>query len=87
VYKDKKKISVAKWHPEFKNMFVSANESGCIKYWTLNFIEEQAKIIDAHYSNVQDLAWHPLGHVLISVSEKDRTKLWGRNEPGDIINN
>merc|ERR1711937_337247 len=73
--------------PEFRDLFISGSVKGCLKYWTLNFNEEQAKILNAHNSRIKDLAWHPLGHVLVTVSENDVTKLWGRNQPGDVTFN
>jgi len=37
----------------------------------------------AHDSNVWDIDWHPLGHLLATGSNDYTCKFWTRNRPGD----
>lgn len=37
----------------------------------------------AHESIVWTLAWHPIGHILVSGSNDHTVKFWTRNRPGD----
>jgi len=37
----------------------------------------------AHDSNIWDVDWHPLGHVVGTASNDLTVKFWTRNRPGD----
>lgn len=41
----------------------------------------------AHDSNVWSLAYHPLGHILVSASNDHTTRFWSRNRPGQKVLN
>ncbi|KAJ3975700.1 WD40-repeat-containing domain protein [Lentinula raphanica] len=43
----------------------------------------RATIAEAHDSNVWSLAFHPLGHLLVSASNDHTTRFWSRERPGD----
>ena len=39
----------------------------------------------AHDSNVWSLAFHPLGHLLVSASNDHTTRFWSRGRPGQGV--
>ncbi|KAJ3746742.1 WD40-repeat-containing domain protein [Lentinula detonsa] len=43
----------------------------------------RATLSEAHDSNVWSLAFHPLGHLLVSASNDHTTRFWSRERPGD----
>ncbi|KAK7434047.1 pre-mRNA cleavage and polyadenylation factor (CPF) complex subunit [Stygiomarasmius scandens] len=43
----------------------------------------RATLSQAHDSNVWSLAYHPLGHLLVSASNDHTTRFWSRERPGD----
>ncbi|KAF5389574.1 hypothetical protein D9757_004104 [Collybiopsis confluens] len=43
----------------------------------------RATLDEAHDSNVWSLAFHPLGHLLVSASNDHTTRFWSRERPGD----
>ncbi|KAH7878741.1 WD40-repeat-containing domain protein [Lentinula edodes] len=43
----------------------------------------RATLAEAHDSNVWSLAFHPLGHLLVSASNDHTTRFWSRERPGD----
>ena len=45
--------------------------------------KEVGSIDEAHETMVWSLAWHPLGHILVTGSNDHTTKFWTRNRPGD----
>jgi WD domain, G-beta repeat len=46
-------------------------------------IAPRATLSQAHDSNVWALAFHPLGHLLVSASNDHTTRFWARERPGD----
>ena len=63
-------------------------------YWDINAPEQvpgsntpagpRATLSQAHDSNVWSLAFHPLGHILVSASNDHTTRFWSRERPGDV---
>ncbi|KAG8835942.1 pre-mRNA cleavage and polyadenylation factor (CPF) complex subunit [Serendipita sp. 399] len=45
--------------------------------------EPRATLSQAHDSNIWSLAFHPLGHLLVSASNDHTTRFWSRERPGD----
>lgn len=43
----------------------------------------RATLSQAHDSNVWSLAYHPLGHLLVTASNDQTTRFWSRERPGD----
>jgi polyadenylation factor subunit 2 len=83
------------WHP-FHPLLVSGGSEGSILHWdlsapapsfndVLSSIQPgpRATISEAHDSNVWSLAFHPLGHLLVSGSNDHTTRFWSRERPGD----
>ena len=46
-------------------------------------IPPRATLSQAHDSNVWAMAFHPLGHLLVSASNDHTTRFWARERPGD----
>ncbi|KAJ7538902.1 hypothetical protein O6H91_11G068200 [Diphasiastrum complanatum] len=79
----KKEVTAIAWHPFHEELFVSGSFDGSIIHWLVGHELPQAEISNAHESNVWDLSWHPMGHILCSGSNDHTTKFWCRNRPGD----
>lgn len=45
--------------------------------------QPRATLSQAHDSNAWSLAFHPLGHLLVSASNDHTTRFWSRERPGD----
>ncbi len=43
----------------------------------------RATLSQAHDSNVWSLAYHPLGHLLVTASNDQTTRFWSRERPGE----
>jgi len=73
-------------------ILVSGGSEGAILHWDLTTPEPtfsqpssqpRATLSQAHDSNVWSLAFHPLGHLLVSASNDHTTRFWSRERPGD----
>lgn len=76
-------VTCAEWHPEFESMFATGDFEGNVKFWVVGYDTYQGEILGAHESGIWDMAWHPLGNVLVTGSNDQTTKFWARNRPGD----
>lgn len=82
------------WHP-IHPLLVSGGSEGSILHWDLtapapshmlsSTIQPgpRATLAEAHDSNVWSIAFHPLGHLLVSASNDHTTRFWSRERPGD----
>lgn len=43
----------------------------------------EAEIHNAHQKSICAVAWHPLGHLVVTGSSDKTIKFWARNRPGD----
>ncbi|KAG6813418.1 hypothetical protein H0H92_011397 [Tricholoma furcatifolium] len=90
----KKEVCSVTWHP-IHQLLVSGGSEGSIFHWDLAAPEPafpqaqttsagpRAMLTQAHDSNVWSLAFHPLGHLLVSASNDHTTRFWSRERPGD----
>ncbi|KLO08066.1 WD40 repeat-like protein [Schizopora paradoxa] len=87
-----KKACSLVFHP-IHPILVSGGSEGAILHWDYNAPEQilgtntpagpRATLSQAHDSNVWSLAFHPLGHILVSASNDHTTRFWARERPGD----
>jgi len=79
------------WHPVHP-VLVSGGSEGAILHWDLSAPEPsmiqptsqpRATLSQAHDSNVWSMAFHPLGHLLVTASNDHTTRFWSRERPGD----
>lgn len=70
------------WHPIHSDVLVSGGSEGSILHWSLPDPAPKETLEFAHDSNVWSLAYHPLGHLLVSASNDHTTKFWSRGRPG-----
>ncbi|KAG6375890.1 WD40-repeat-containing domain protein [Boletus reticuloceps] len=87
----KKEVCSVTWHP-IHPILVSGGSEGAVLHWDLTGPEPtplqpallpRATLSQAHDSNVWALAFHPLGHILVSASNDHTTRFWSRERPGD----
>ena len=64
----KKDVSCVAWHPIHESLFASGGSDGSIMFWITGTDKEVGSMEQAHDSIIWDLAWHPLGHILVSGS-------------------
>ncbi|KAA1477710.1 WD40 repeat-like protein [Dentipellis sp. KUC8613] len=87
----KKEVCSVAWHPVHP-ILVSGGSEGALMHWDISIPESivphtitqpRATLSQAHDSNVWSLAFHPLGHLLVSASNDHTTRFWCRERPGD----
>ncbi|CUV07402.1 WD40 domain protein [Cryptosporidium parvum Iowa II] len=77
------------WHPEVESLMAVGFFDGDIAYYNIdvNFGNPLGLIPSAHQGAVWGVAWHPLGHLVVSSGQDSRLKIWSRNlcgSPGTI---
>ncbi|BGO97470.1 Polyadenylation factor subunit 2 [Rhodotorula toruloides] len=78
----KKEVCSVAWHPIHHDLLVSGGSEGSIIHWSLPDPAPKESLEFAHDSNVWSLAYHPLGHLLVSASNDHTTRFWSRSRPG-----
>ncbi|EPQ58674.1 WD40 repeat-like protein, partial [Gloeophyllum trabeum ATCC 11539] len=87
----KKEVCSVTWHP-IHPILVTGGSEGAILHWDLTTPtptipaaspQARAALPQAHDSNVWALAFHPLGHLLVSASNDHTTRFWARERPGE----
>ncbi|KAF9049389.1 WD40 repeat-like protein [Hymenopellis radicata] len=88
----KKEVCSVTWHPVHP-ILVSGGLEGAVLHWDLDaedvslsqpVISPRATLSQAHDSNVWSMAFHPLGHLLVTASNDHTTRFWSRERPGDV---
>ncbi|KAG8898007.1 pre-mRNA cleavage and polyadenylation factor (CPF) complex subunit [Tulasnella sp. 403] len=82
----KQEVCSVAWHPIHPSLLVSGGSEGAILHWSLDSPTPtpRASIDQAHENNVWCLAYHPLGHILVSASSDFTTRFWCRERPADV---
>ncbi|KIO28139.1 hypothetical protein M407DRAFT_22615 [Tulasnella calospora MUT 4182] len=82
----KKEVCSVAWHPSEPSILVSGGSEGSIVHWSLDSPTPapRTSVDEAHDSNVWCLAYHPLGHILVSASNDYTTRFWSRERPSDV---
>ncbi|KAG8901639.1 WD repeat-containing protein 33 [Tulasnella sp. 417] len=82
----KKEVCSVAWHPIQPSILVSGGSEGSIVHWSLDSPTPapRASVDEAHDSNVWCLAYHPLGHILVSAANDYTTRFWSRERPSDV---
>ena len=62
-------------------LFASGSFDGEVAYWMAHSTEPLA-IRHSHEQAIWDMAWHPAGHVLATVSNDTKVRFWCRDRPG-----
>ncbi|GAA5966358.1 hypothetical protein JCM3765_005073 [Sporobolomyces pararoseus] len=78
----KKEVCSIAWHPIHSDILTSGGSEGSILHWSLPDPAPKETLEFAHDSNVWSLAYHPLGHLLVSASNDHTTRFWSRSRPG-----
>ena len=73
------------WHPIHDDILVSGGSEGSIIHWSMPDAKPKDVLEYAHESNVWSLAFHPLGHLLVSASNDHTTRFWSRGRPGQGV--
>lgn len=85
-----KEITAITWHPIDPTLFASGSYDGHLCFWDVNQPENSSgsrppveSLFGAHDASIWSLAYHPLGHLLVTGSHDNCTKFWARPAPGD----
>lgn len=78
-----KEVTALALHPEYESQFVTGGQDGQILFWDLNSSKMVEEVPNAHDGTVWDLAFHPLGHLLVSGGHDHIIQFWARARPGD----
>lgn len=79
-------VTCVQWHPFHEGLFASASGDGTILFHHVGSSEAPVgKIDQAHDGAIWDVAWHPFGHELASISNDQLLRFWTRNRPGDKL--
>ncbi|KII70940.1 pre-mRNA 3' end processing protein WDR33 [Thelohanellus kitauei] len=81
----KKEAYNVSWHTVTDNLLSSGGGEGCLMHWHLGDDKEIGSIESAHDGVVWEVAWHPEGHIVASVSNDHACKFWGRKDPQSIV--
>ncbi|KDE06963.1 hypothetical protein MVLG_02702 [Microbotryum lychnidis-dioicae p1A1 Lamole] len=83
----KKEVCSLAWHPVHDDLLVSGGSEGSIIHWCMPDATPKDVVEFAHDSNVWGLAFHPLGHILVSAGNDHTTRFWSRGRPALKIAN
>lgn len=79
-----KEVTSLCWHPENDGLLASGGYDGALHFWGTQGSSKPIESLPlAHEGAIWSLAWHPLGHLLVSGSNDYSTRFWSRARPGD----
>ncbi len=80
----RREVTSCQWHPFHEGLFMTGSGDGSINFYHVGGSENPiAKIDGAHDQSIWDVAWHPFGHSVASISNDQLLRFWTRNRPGD----
>eukprot|EP00931_Biecheleriopsis_adriatica_P075456 TRINITY_DN4930_c0_g1_i1.p1 TRINITY_DN4930_c0_g1~~TRINITY_DN4930_c0_g1_i1.p1 ORF type:complete len:571 (+),score=142.20 TRINITY_DN4930_c0_g1_i1:87-1799(+) len=80
----KKEVTSLCWHPDTDALLASGGFDGAIHFWGTHGASTPVESLPlAHEGPVWSLAWHPMGHLLVSGSNDYSARFWSRGRPGD----
>ncbi len=79
----KREVTCCQWHPFHEGLFITGSGDGTVNFYHVGQETPIAKIDQAHESSIWDVAWHPFGHEVATVSNDQLLRFWTRNRPGD----
>lgn len=80
----RREVTCCQWHPFHEGLFMTGSGDGGINFYHVGGTEQPiAKIDGAHDQSIWDVAWHPFGHSIASISNDQLLRFWTRNRPGD----
>ena len=81
----KREVTCCQWHPFHEGLFITGSGDGTVNFHQVGTELPIAKIDAAHESSIWDVAWHPFGHTVASISNDQLLRFWTRNRPGDKL--
>ena len=81
----KREVTSCQWHPFHEGMFITGSGDGCVNFYQVGSEDAIGKIDLAHDSSIWDVAWHPFGHEVVTISNDQLLRFWTRNRPGDKL--
>lgn len=79
----KREVTTVRWHPQQEDVFASGGFDGSMCFWAVGDERPMAQVPNAHSTQLWDLDWHPLGHMIVSAGNDTFTRFWTRPRPGD----
>jgi polyadenylation factor subunit 2 len=79
----KREVTCCQWHPFHEGLFATGSGDGTVNFYHVGQEAPVAKIDQAHESSIWDMAWHPFGHEIATVSNDQLLRFWTRNRPSD----
>ena len=83
-------ISAVAWHPVQERVFVSGTNTkkdvpSAMHFWLAGASDSPiGSIKNVHSGKINDIAWHPSGHVLATAGNDSYIKFFTRNKPGTL---
>ncbi len=78
-----KEVTTCQWHQFHEGLFMTGSYDGAINYYVVGRDAPIGRLDQAHDATIWDVAWHPFGHVVASISNDQLLRFWTRNRPGD----
>lgn len=80
----KANVLCAEWHPHMEEVVASGSQDGSLGHWIVGWEHPVYFINKAHDQPVEDISWHPVGHILATGALDCCSKFWVRPRPGEV---
>lgn len=78
-------VFTVEWHPIHEDLFVSGSFTGELFWWCVGYERPIYALPKAHLRSINQLKFHPFGHILASSGQEGVVKFWVRNRAGDDV--